>query len=256
MKRIALIIALLLTLPAHAGRSLNGTTDTISVPGVGNAIDITGQQLSFSCWFMLTAAPAAETLPCAKWASTNAGGFMFNYNQSGFANQVGGHIYISISENHFQDLFCSNTINLNQWYSMVLTYQNNVNMKLWLGTGGVVTLCGTDSSVGTVGTVVSSGGPLTFGSSNAGRAGSVFTQGKVGEAAVWGVRISDNVAAAIAGGVCVKGASARRMSVPPPAGYWPLWGASGSSIEPDLSGNAINGTLTGTTQGAHPPCTQ
>jgi hypothetical protein len=255
----ALLLVLILTLPlppsAYAGRSFNGSTDTISVPGVSNAIDINGSQITFSCWFMLTASPSNEITPCAKWSSSNAGGYMFNYNQSGFTGQVAGQIYINIPENHFQYVFCSNTINLNQWYSMVLTYQNNLNMKVWLGTGGVVTLCGTDSSVGSTGAMVSSGGPLTFGAPSTGRSGSVATQGKIAESAVWNIRLPDNLAAALAGGVCPVGASARRIGVPPPVGYWPLWGASGTSAEPDLSGNANSGTLTGTAQTAHPPCT-
>jgi len=45
------------------------------------------------------------------------------------------------------------------------------------------------------------------------------------------------------------------MGLPQPAGYFPLWGASGSSIEPDLSGNKLNGTLNGTTSANHAPCT-
>lgn len=37
--------------------------------------------------------------------------------------------------------------------------------------------------------------------------------------------------------------------------YWPLWGLSGSTIEPDLSGNGNNGTLTGTAFATHAPVT-
>ena len=255
MRRFLPILALLLAIPANAGRSFNGTTDKISVAGVSNAIDITGTQMSFSCWFMLTASASGEVDPCLKWNASNQGGYMFNYNQSGHAGLVSGQIYLNIPLNHYHFIWCSNTINLNQWYEMVLVYQNNDRMKVWLGTQGTVTLCGSDSTVGSTGSMVTSGGPLTFGASNAGRSGSVFTQGLIAESAVWNVRLSDAQAAALASGVCPIGPSARRAGFPQPVGYWPMWGASGSSTEPDQSGNVLSGTLTGTARANHPPCT-
>ena len=62
MSRSALIIALLLAAPAYAGRSFNGSTDVITVPGVSNAIDLTGTQATWSCWFKLSSLPGANTV--------------------------------------------------------------------------------------------------------------------------------------------------------------------------------------------------
>lgn len=248
LRYLMLALALLFASPTWAGRSFNGTTDKASAPGVGTADDVTGQQLSFSCWFMLTAAPGNEITPCAKWASGNNGGYLFNYNQSGFAGKLGGHVYISIPLNHFQDIYCNITINLNQWYVATLAYQNNFNMKVWLGTNGVSTLCGTDNGVGTVGVVVSSGGNLTFGASNAGRSGSLATTGIIAEGAVWNARLTDGEAQSLTF-VCPNFVRPTAL-----VGYWPMWGASGSSIEPDESGNTQTAALTGTAQTIHPPC--
>lgn len=249
-KHLSLLLALLLALPCSAGRTFNGTTDKASAPGTGTPDDITGTVMSFSCWFMLTSAPGNEITPCAKWNSSNAGGYMVNYNQSGFAGQSAGVVYITIPSNHFHFFFCTNTINLNQWYVVSFVYQNNLNMKVWLGTNGVSTLCGTDNTVGTTGTMVSSGGNIVFGAANAGRSGSLATTGKIAEVGVWNVRLSDGEAQSLAT-VCPSAVRPTAL-----VGYWPLTGASGASIEPDLSGNGQNATLTGTATANHPPCSR
>lgn len=248
--RYAIILALCMAMPCNASRTFNGSTDKVSAPGTGTADDLTGTVMSFSCWFMLTSAPANEITPCAKWNSSNAGGYMVNYNQSGFTGQTAGVVYITIPSNHFHFFFCTNTVNLNQWYVLSFVYQNNLNMKVWMGTNGVSTLCGTDNTVGSTGTLVSSGGNIVFGASNAGRSGSLFTTGRIAEVAVWNVRLSDNEAQSLTT-VCPNYVHSTGL-----VGYWPLTGASGASTEPDLSGNAQNGILTGTAQGNHPPCTR
>jgi hypothetical protein len=73
--------------------------------------------------------------------------------------------------------------------------------------------------------------------------------GTIAEVAIWNAILSPSERAALAN-VCPSGI--RRASI---VGYWPLWGASGTSIEPDLSGNVNNGALTGTSSANHPPCT-
>jgi hypothetical protein len=256
MKRKIFALILLCTLPSWAGRKFNGTSDQVSAPGTGTPDDITIGQMSFSCWFMLTSSPANEVDPCSKWAAGGGGGYNFSFNQTfsgSFANQLAGNIYISISLNHLHQIGCSATINLNQWYVATLVYLNNSSpgMKVWLGTNGVSTLCGSDNSVGSVGVMLSSGNNLLFAAPRilAGY-GAIHMTGLVAETAVWNVRLSDQEAQALAT-VCPN--SIRRTAL---VGYWPMSGASGTNPEPDLSGNGQNAVLTGTTVTNHPPCRQ
>lgn len=265
MKRFLVIFPLILLLGTasllYAGRSFNGSSDAISAPGVSTPIDITTGAMSFMCWFKMTSTPSNEASPCSKWSAANTGGYMLTYNCSGCSgsslNAITGEIYISISLNHYHAESCSATINLNQWYVAVLAYQNNNTLKVYLGTNGTMTLCGSDNGVGSTGAMVSSGNNLIWASPRGACGGSCsYFTGLVAETAVWNVYLSPAQIANLAT-VCPVGPSARRMSLPVPVGYWPMWGASGASIEPDLSGNgnAQSGTLTGTAKANHPPCT-
>jgi hypothetical protein len=249
MKRFAFILALFVALPLWAGRSFNGTSSQIVIPGTGNAIDLVGSQMSASCWFYLTSTPSGEVDCLNKWAAAGNGGYMINYNNSNTPNQFGVYLYISIPSNHLHFLGCTPGTLLNTWHNVVFTYQNNNTMHMFLD--GVH--CATDTGVGSTGSIVSSGGNLNIGGQRSG-VSCCYLPGIVGEDVVWNVILADAQAEALYK-VCPVGYSARRAGFPPPVGYWPLWGASGSSIEPDLSGNAINGTLAGTAQANHPPCT-
>lgn len=229
-------------------RSFNGSTDIASAPGTGTPDDVTTSAMTFCCWFKLLSSPSGEAPFFAKWGAGNNGGYMLNYNQPGFANEFSGQIYISIPENHFQYVFSGPTLNTNQWYVGVAAYENNLSFRVWLGTNGVMTLLGTDGSVGSVGSMVSSGTNLIFGGANAGRSGSVAFHGVLGPSAVWNVKLSDGEINSL---VSVNPNAVRVTSL---VGYWPFYGASGGSIEPDLSGNKQNAALTGTAQANHPPC--
>lgn len=245
--------------PASAARKFNGTSDTISIPGTSNAIDITGTQLSFACWFMMTSSPGSnDVAPCSKWAASNAGGYMLVYNCNAAAcNGVNGSgkitavIYISISLNHWHFNLCNVSINLNQWYVAVMTYENNLNFKVYLGTNGTMTLCGTDNTIGSTGTMVTSGNNLIIGGPHGACGGSnwsacTYFTGLVAETAVWNQFLTANEVNTLAT-VCPS--AVRRTAL---VGYWPLPAAA--SPEPDLSGNQINGTVTGTSIANHPPC--
>ena len=231
--------------------------ESASAPGTGVPDDLAGEQMSFTCWFMLTAAPAQEVDPCSKWKDNGNGGYNFSFNQTfsgSFANKLAGNIYITASLNHLHQVGCAATINLNQWYNATLVYQNAVNMKVWIGTNGTSTLCGTDSSVGAIATMQSSGTNLVTGGPRvlAGYA-AIPMAGYVAEEAAWNVRLSDGEVKSLAT-VCPN-------LIRPTAlvGYWPMTGASARNAEPDLSGNSSNGStqsgvLSGTAVANHPPC--
>ena len=249
LRHLCLALLLFLVLPLWAGRSFNGSSSQIVFPGTGNAIDLTGSQMSASCWFYLTATPAGEVDCLNKWAASGNGGYMINYNNSNTPNQFGVYIYISTALNHLHFLGCTPGILLNTWHNVVFTYQNNNTMHMFLDGAH----CASDTGVGSTGSLVSSGGSLNVGGLRTG-VSCCYLAGIVAEPAVWNVFLSDAQAESIYTNCPVQYAS-RRVPLPPPVFHPPLWGASGSSTEPDLSGNAINGTLTATAQANHPPCT-
>lgn len=250
MKRFSFILTLFLVLPCWAGRSFNGSSSNIEISSIGSPIDLTGSQMSASCWFYITSSPAGEVDCLNQWPVAGNGGYMINYNNSTYGpNEFAVFIYISISLNHLHTLACSPGTLLNTWHNVAFTYQNNNTMHMFVD--GVH--CATDPGVGSTGSLVSGGVNLSMGGQRSGTSCCYLT-GNLGETAIWNVFLTDAQAESLYH-VCPVGYSARRAGLPPPVGYWPLWGASGSSSEPDLSGNKLSGTLTATSQANHPPCT-
>jgi hypothetical protein len=79
----------------------------------------------------------------------------------------------------------------------------------------------------------------------------IFT-GSIAEVGIWNVALTAAEIAALATGV-----QPRYVRPGSLVAYYPLWGLSGSSTEPDLSGSANNLTLTGSpTQANHGPVTR
>jgi hypothetical protein len=76
-----------------------------------------------------------------------------------------------------------------------------------------------------------------------------FFNGSIAEVAIWNVVLTVSEAAALA-----KGARSNTVRSASLKGYWPLGGAQ--SPEPDFSGLANNGTLTGTNPAFGPPLMQ
>jgi len=262
MKLICSVLCavLLLAAPIFAGRRFNGTSDTISAPGVSNAIDLTGTTVTMSCWFMMTSSPGTNDVsPCSKWAANNQGGYLIVYNCNASAcNGINGSgkmtaaIYDTIPVNHWQFVLCNTTINLNQWYVVTMMYQNNNGIYIYLGTNGSSSQCGVNNGVGSTGVLVSSAnnlimaGPHGACATNSWSVCTYFT-GLVAETAVWNAALTaDQI------NTLVWMCPGSPKFFPRPVGYWPLWGAA--SPEPDQSGNVINATVTGTAVDVHPPC--
>jgi len=245
MRRLALILAL--ALPANAGRSFNGSTDVVTANGIGSALDISSGPETISLWWYPTSVSVTQAAVAHYRAFTSG---------SQFAIGLG---YGSASNNNFTAVFgcCGisgpaylscGTVTTNQWYQIVVRL-DSVGGFAYLNVSGGLTC-----SVSTTTTLLSrapGSSNFTIGDDSTGSYGA---HGIIGEVAVWNLLLSTNQLASLRN-ICPVGPSARRMGFPPPVGYFPLTGASGSSIEPDLSGNVLNGTLTGTSPANHPPCT-
>ena len=144
---------------------------------------------------------------------------------------------------------CPTTLTLNKWYQIILYSVSGSTTGLIVNGGS---FC--NSSTPWDSANISAGGAnFTIGA----QSGGLYpASGVIAEVAVWPSNLSAGFKQALAT-VCPIGGSARRMGLPKPAGYFPLWGASGSSVEPDLSGNLLNGALTGPpTPANHAPCTR
>lgn len=247
MKRLALTLAFLLSLSlCWAGRSFNGSA-LISVPAIGNGLDISSGNFTVSAWFNATSVPTSEQdivshfpgqwIICLTLCGPNAQSNGQIQWQIGTGGPVSGVYGV-----------CG-TISANQWYAVVMTVNTGASTTTFYGApvGGSL-LCSAANAYREQRTA--GGNNLNMG----GHGGTANFNGIIGEVNFWNTTLSNSQALALLS-VCASGASARKFNIPQPIGTWPLYGASGASIEPDLSGNLHNGTLTGTAQANHPPCT-
>jgi Concanavalin A-like lectin/glucanases superfamily len=247
VKRCISILALFVSLPCWAGRSFNGTSDIIIVPAVGNALDLSSGPMTISFWFYPTVIPTSGShYPIAHYAS-NGGQFAVGFGAcSGGCSSSSVLGYLIGTYAAETGVFGScGVYTANAWYQVTI----------------FVDTAGTIHGSPTAGQIVSGGDSCsTFtafrenrvaGAGNfdiGGIEGAADFQGIVAEVGVWNALLSPAEMSALQ---TVCPASIRRTAL---VGYFPLWGASGTSIEPDLSGNRNNGALTGTGAANHAPC--
>jgi hypothetical protein len=252
MKLAGLRLAALLLFvasPLWAGRSFNGSSDYIPVPSTGNALDISSGSTTWSLWFYPTTIPASGSHSIASnFASNSTGQFIFGFGLCGGVCSSNGQVGFLIG-NYGEETGiygACGTYTANKWYRMTVVVDSSFGSATMTVTGG--TSCTT--SVGYREQRTAGTGLFEIGAQDEGS----FYQGNVAEFAVWHQALSAGQVAALST-ICPIGPSANRAGFPVPVGYFPLYGASGSLIEPDLSGNANNGTLIGTSPANHPPCT-
>jgi Concanavalin A-like lectin/glucanases superfamily len=263
MRKLVSIALLVFALPVMAGRHFNGSTDKIQATsgslllGAGNATIV--------CAFMVTSLPGStEVNVCSNGGQeggpSHQGPVMVEIGSNFYGshyNSIGVVWWQNQSLNHNVDLFCAATISTNTWYTVVATFFSSGTPGAYLfvngtqcatsGTANVLTVQnGADVPDFCMGGYASSGSPGVCGNQN--------FAGTIANFYVWTVYIPPGQAQALSL-ICPAGVTARRMGFPPPARAWPLTGASGTSIEPDLSGHGFNGTVTGTTVANQPPCT-
>jgi hypothetical protein len=249
MKRFLLltILQLILLPPIYAGRSFNGSSDLIVVPASGNALDISSGPMTISFWMFPTTIPAtADHYPVSNFGSGLAGQFAIGF---GACNQVCSPLgvlgFLIGQGGPITGIFGScGTYTANKWYQVIL-YVDTVG-----GHAGQIVSGGTSCTQAVTFTEQRTAGTNHF--NIGGIAGVADFQGTVAEVTVWNSLLTSSQMTALQT-VCPVGSSARRMSLPNPVGYFPLYGSA--SPEPDLSGNKFNGVLTGTAVANHPPCT-
>lgn len=244
MKKFLLFLALFVSMPCWAGRSFNGTSDTLLFTSVSTVLDVNSGPETISLWVYPTNFGSAEQDMISAW--NGSGEFVVGFGMCGGAvstfTKIGYAIGNCAGLNPAQAQ-CSSVITANHWYHIVLLidtankyYTSNIVMAI-VGNGIACTPFTNGHSRAATN--------LAIGSSST---GSNKFSGIIAEVAIWNDILSSGESSSLHT-LCP-------LAVRPEAivGYYPMYGGSGSSIEPDLSGHFINGTLTGTTPTIHPPC--
>jgi hypothetical protein len=201
-------------------RSFNGTTDLITL-GTGFT---PGGSFSLAAWSYIAVTPPG--VPATIFGSTvNTNGIQFyaTFNMALSLDRYGFGNYVTTA---------NNTLSLNTWTHVGITY-DGASAKAYIN--------GALSNTGSIALAIT-GEPMFLGA--VGSPATSFFNGRLADCGGWNVVLTAAEFAALANG-------ARPYQIRSDIGYWPLDGLQ--SPEPDLSGNANNGTLTGTTLVAGPP---
>jgi hypothetical protein len=175
---------------------------------------------------------AGSALTVAFWfnpASTAAAQHMVS--GTGFYVATGG----SATINYSGVITGSATLSVGTWYHIALTTSGSTGNAYFSGASD--------------GSSVVSAGSLNNGDHVAAGdqiGGGNYTNGSLADVAIWNVALSSSDIAKLAAGYRPVDVNSANLVL-----WWPLSGYS--SPEPDISGNANNGTLTGTSQAPMPP---
>lgn len=247
IKRLVILLALILFTPTvWAGRTFNGTGDLITIPAVGNALDITVGPETISFWVYPTSiSGSVEQDMVTVWNGSGEFAMGFGMCNGGsapgfgtFSFAVGNCAGLNPAQGS-----CGGAVTANKWYNVILAIDpaNKYGSAVGFTVHGGSISC----TSGTNGHTRTSSNNLVIG-------GQHITSnfpGIIAEVAVWNDILSPQERITL-NTVCPQ--NVRPTAI---VGYFPLYGISGSIKEPDLSGNLFNGILTGTTPAAtHAPC--
>jgi hypothetical protein len=246
MKRLTLILALVLAMPLWAGRSFNGTSDYISANGISTPLDISTGNETVSFWWQ-PASTGTQCAVCHYVFGTSGGQFAVGIAYgTGSAGQLTWAVGCCGSVTGTSYGNCPTAVTPGHWYQIIMYSVSGSSTGLIVNGGS---FCSQTTSWDSA-NISAGGANFTIGA----QSGGLYpASGIIAEVAVWPSNLSAGFKQALAN-ICPVGMSATRAGLPAPVAYFPLWGAN--SPEPDLSGNVLNGTLTGPpTAAAHAPCT-
>jgi hypothetical protein len=217
-------------------RSFDGTANRIAT-GL-NVATLTGgastntSPFSFSCWALL--GTGAGSFPTVVNSQGGLGGQIVGIGQN-FGSAAGVNVYIAGLQTQNPA-----TITTNVWHHLAFTYNGGITSGL------KVYVDGTDVSTSNSGTMAA--GPFngTMNIADGTNGGNSFWKGNLADAAFWNIALTPAEVAALAKGA--RPGTVRPLSL---LAWLPIGGIQ--SPEPDLSGNANNGTLTGTAPVFGPP---
>jgi hypothetical protein len=234
MKRLLAII-LALALHCHAARKFNGTSDYVSIPGSGTAVDVTTGSFTYSFWFYPT--NIGNTDIVSKWSGGEQ--YLSTIGPPDGGNDTPVFAWHETGAPQHPFVNCGGlTLVNNVWYHVISTWSIGPN-SAGASVNGIS--CG---GTGIFGSIVSNGLPLFLG--QRGNASMWFT-GSIAEFALWNVALSAGEISSLDKGVSPP--QVRRTNL---TAYYPVYGIT--TGEPDLSGGLNTGTVTGTLLGNHCPC--
>ena len=187
---------------------------------------------TWSMWLFGAATPATTSTTQPLVIGTTSGSFGFSWNhssstfkQAAFHKDSGGTTRAAA---------VNGTLSASVWYHIAATWDGST-FSCWK--------YGVDQNDAFPTSVASITGSSSLGAD----LNTNWWTGYIGEFAYWSRALKANELLALGRGVLARQIPASLQI------YLPLWGLS--SPEPDLSGNANNGTVTGATAGGNPPVT-
>ncbi len=219
-------------------RSFNGSSDTINC---GTNTALIPASLSVFGWINLSSLSNSYTGVFNRFASesfnTNGDCAYFVKSNGKTALYLADNFATGGTENY--DGTGAGTISTNTWTHVGFVFPSSGNAHSYIN--GVL-----DGSVGAGNTTHATTSVQSFVIGSDPHLGGRFLSGRVADVGVWSAALTVGEIAGLAGGR--RPSEVRQGAL---VGWWPLDGLA--SPEPDLSGNAFNGTLTGTSAAAGPP---
>lgn len=204
-------------------RSFNGTSDKIVTSSVATTA-ITN--ITMAIWVYPTSTPSGTQIVFSN--GTNSNGYAL------LTSHINGALSFVKSGVGFID-FIGFTVSANVWTHFCVTFSTGGNAVLFLN--GV-----SQDTVSAGSGTIAPASSVAFGSDGT----DSFYPGRLADGGIWTATLSGGEILALGNGA--RPGSIRQQNL---VGWWPLDGLN--SPEPDLSGKANNGTLTGTALAAGPP---
>jgi hypothetical protein len=223
-------------------RSFNGSSDVINL-GTPSALNLAGSNITVSCWANASVFPSGSatvgTLVEHGYDGTTEQWFL-RYAWTGTQVALDFGMF-NTGTGAVNVRWAPVTNSTGTWYHVLGLFNGSAYAVY---SGGVQ-----QNLIASSQALLTSTARCAIGASEQSGTFQRFFNGNIADAAVWNTALSDGEVAALAKG-------ARPYSVRPGSlvGYWPLDGLQ--SPEPDLSGKANNGTLTGTALVSGPPVMQ
>ena len=232
---LAVLLAwLMLTSPAWAARSFNGSSQSAST---GSTVTVSGlSAITVAFWLKVSSFGSGVYLESSPNSNSNTGAFSVTYGTTGSCTNL---FYFYEKGTSWYQVVGFTAPSTGAWHQFTLVIGDLVSASKAYVDGGSQSLT-TCSSSGT-GSTFTNQNLYLMARNNA----SGWTSGSLAEVAVFAATLNANQALALAS--CTPDTIGVN-----PVFYAPMWGAD--SPEPELSGNANNVSLTGTPPMAnHPP---
>jgi hypothetical protein len=229
------------------GRNFN-SGDVITINGISTAVDISTGPMTISLWMKPSAIGASEHDLLSKWSGgATSQQYLVTIGSTGIGSAgQAGYVIGSYSAINGVYSVAPPTLTANALYQLIVWV--DPAGKFSAGPSAGVKLSGalTGASFVAFRERRTAGGVNLLIGGQVGIAASYA--GMIAEVAIWNDILSPGEQLSLQVGVNPN--RVRRTAL---AGYWPLWG--NHSPEPDISGNVLNGILSGTSGANHAPVT-